>query len=64
MPNQHRPLRTSFCHVNWWFLLPAVAAPENELRPLVEHYWRLGMTDPAMLDHVREHLDLSKYGLR
>ena len=39
-------------------------APEEELRPLIEHYFYLGMTDPRILEHSREHLDMTKYGLR
>ncbi|KZT10471.1 uncharacterized protein LAESUDRAFT_755968 [Laetiporus sulphureus 93-53] len=34
----------------------------EELRPLVEDYWRMGLNDPVIADQVRDHIDEAKFG--
>ena len=62
--NQHKPLRRRSHSLRYTMLTCISLAPEEELRPLIEHYFYLGMTDPRILEHSREHLDMTKYGLR
>ena len=42
-------------------------APQAEidtLRPLVQYFWSLGLSGRDIVEHVRSHIDLSKYGFR
>ncbi|KAI9452828.1 hypothetical protein F5148DRAFT_1330590 [Russula earlei] len=37
-------------------------APDEDLHPLVEYYWRLGFSDQSVVAHVLDHFDKSQYG--
>ncbi|KAG6808192.1 hypothetical protein H0H92_005087, partial [Tricholoma furcatifolium] len=38
--------------------------PEDDLKERVSYYWRLGMDDKAIVEHVLRHFDQEKFGLR
>ncbi len=46
-------------NVNVWSL-----APDEELRPLVEYYWSLGLNGKDIVSQVCDEIDLEQYGFR
>lgn len=44
------------------YLLPT--APDEDLHPWVEYYWRLGFSDKDIVEHVLDHFDKSQFGFR
>jgi hypothetical protein len=65
--NQHKPLRESLLELLLFSLVqkPAtVALPKEELEHWIWYYWNLGFPDTKIADHVLDHFDRDKFGLR
>ncbi|KAJ7718872.1 hypothetical protein DFH07DRAFT_872378 [Mycena maculata] len=43
--------------------LEETTADEEDLRPLIEYYWRLGFNDPMIATHCLDHFNRTSYGL-
>ena len=64
--NQHKPLHvcsSPICALANSLPL-TISAPEDELHSWVKYYWHLGFSDKDIVEHVLDHFDKSKYGLR
>jgi hypothetical protein len=40
------------------------ALPKDELERWIRYYWTLGFPDTKIADHVLDHFDRDKFGLR
>ncbi|KAL0960439.1 hypothetical protein HGRIS_005482 [Hohenbuehelia grisea] len=37
--------------------------PEEDLKPVIEYYWHLGLNDKKVAEHALDHFDCTKFGL-
>jgi hypothetical protein len=57
------PYLNFFCEVGSKQLY-TVALPKEELERWIRYYWTLGFPDTKIADHVLDHFDRDKFGLR